>query len=327
MNEISANFLKRKKYVLISLFLLLAMINNSNAQQNVREWILDRTAKFSPFSYALLQRYSRLPVKMEIRRGNSTMSTSSTKNAFEFLELDTKQMALESMSTNIHEIGHMYGGLLHYEELMNCNCERSFTFGDIQQGFYQTPETSFWISIEKKYIFPSLELAESIPSNMITFRYKTYIKGTSSTQGEGVVGLLDEMNAYYLGSRFNYEMYPVYKELYPSDHLNKWVSQTMSIMTAFYEFDFFIKEYLLYAKKYHPQTYLYLKNNEAFKKAYQKIFDNFRSLKDLYEARVKKERSEYSLYYDTFFWKDDHSRLLDRLNSGIYQSIQFDFLN
>jgi hypothetical protein len=281
---------------------------------------------YSPISANLFRLYDQLPTSLNITQGNSTISSSKSTDVYEFLELDSKEAALKSMSTNVHEIGHAYGGFLHYEDLMSCNCDKKIVFDNINQGFYQGTQEKFWIQIDKKYIFPSRQLVTTIPSNLITFRFDLYINGTSSTQQDGVIGLLDEMNAYYLGSRFEFDMLPVYKELYPTDYLNKWVGASQSSMTAFFEFDFFIKEYLLYAKKYRPDTYNYLLNNNDFRNTYLKIYAKFGALKTTYEMRVNKEKISMPLNYDTIFWEEDYERLVKRLNSGVYSAIESDFL-
>jgi len=281
---------------------------------------------YSPISANLFRLYDQLPTSLNITQRNSTISSSKSTDVYEFLELDSKEAALKSMSTNVHEIGHAYGGFLHYEDLMSCNCDKKIDFNNINQGFYQGTQEKFWIQIDKKYIFPSRQLVTTIPSNLITFRFDLYINGTSSTQQDGVIGLLDEMNAYYLGSRFEFDMLPVYKELYPTDYLNKWVGESQSSMTAFFEFDFFIKEYLLYAKKYRPDTYNYLLNNNDFRNTYLKICAKFGALKTTYEMRVNKEKISMPLNYDTIFWEEDYERLVKRLNSGVYSAIEADFL-
>jgi hypothetical protein len=281
---------------------------------------------YSPISANLFRLYDQLPTSLNITQRNSTISSSKSTDVYEFLELDSKEAALKSMSTNVHEIGHAYGGFLHYEDLMSCNCDKKIDFNNINQGFYQGTQEKFWIQIDKKYIFPSRQLVTTIPSNLITFRFDLYINGTSSTQQDGVIGLLDEMNAYYLGSRFEFDMLPVYKELYPTDYLNKWVGESQSSMTAFFEFNFFIKEYLLYAKKYRPDTYNYLLNNNDFRNTYLKICAKFGALKTTYEMRVNKEKISMPLNYDTIFWEEDYERLVKRLNSGVYSAIEADFL-
>jgi hypothetical protein len=96
-------------------------------------------------------------------------------------------------------------------------------------------------------------------------------------------------------------------------------------MTAFFEFDFFIKEYLLFAKYNYPATYQYLKNNSDFRNSYKKIYDKYNRLVQQYEAKVASEKVRAELYYDSPFWKDDYYRLRDRLNSGVYDVIKSDF--
>lgn len=295
-------------------------------QQAATSWILNRMQAHSPSSLHLLKSYDQLPSELVIERGNEIISTSKSTGTFEFLETENYSNALESMSTNVHEIGHVYGGLMHFAELMNCNCEQTIHFGDIQQGFYHSQTEEFWIEIKQEYIFPSKELAASIPYSLRTFRYDTYIEGTSSTQGNGVIGLLDEFNAYYLGSKYTFEMLPVYKELYGSNYLNKWVMHSASEMTAFFEFDFFIKEYLLFAKKNSPETYNYLKNSIGFTTAYQKIYSKYKQLIDNYSSKVEYERNFSTMDYSSEFMEEDFKKLQKKLESGAYSIIEIDFL-
>jgi hypothetical protein len=209
---------------------------------------------------------------------------------------------------------------------MNCNCSTTIQFGDIQQGFYHAPGEEYWIEIEEGYIFPSNELSETIPNALRTFRYNTYIEGNSSTQGHGVIGLLDEFNAYYLGSKYTYEMLPAFKELFGADYLNQWVKHSASEMTAYFEFDFFIKEYLLYAQQHAPETYQYLKTNPAFTRSYSQISKKYGRLTQDYAAKVLAEKVNAPLNYNSPFWEDDYLRLKKRLDSEIYQRIVADFL-
>ena len=303
------------------------LFSSAFGQTDPKSWIIGKMEVHSPNSINLLKAYDRLPRILSIERDGTTISTSKSTDAFYYLETGSKADALVSMGTNVHEIGHGYGGILHYDDLMRCNCDRFISFSDIQQGFYQTPHDQFWIEIEQDYIFPSAELEKTIPRNLITFRFDTYITGNSSTQDHGVIGLLDEMNAYYLGSNYVFEMLPVYKELYGEDYLNQWVKNSASVMTAFFEFDFFIKEYLLYAKRYSPETYQYLKSNADFQHTYKKINSRFNRLILQYEAKVASEKVTAGLYYNSPFWEDDYVRLRDRLTSGMYGVIKTDFLN
>jgi hypothetical protein len=285
------------------------------AQQGVTSWILDRMQSHSPSSLQLLKSYDKLPSQLEIDRGESVISSTKSTDALYYLEDENYESALISMSTNVHEIGHAYGGLIHFAELMNCNCIQTIEFEDIQQGFYHAPGEEYWIEIEEGYIFPSNELSETIPYELQTFRYDTYIEGTSSTQAHGVIGLLDELNAYYLGSKYQFDMLPVYKEVFGSDYLNQWVKHSASEM-----------EYLFYAKNNAPATYNYLKNSPAFRKAYQTTHKKYSQLTSAYVAKIEAEKNYAELNYDSPFWEDDYERLKERLDSGVFKIIELDFL-
>ena len=313
------------KYIVTILFSL--YMHTTFAQYDTKDWIIRKTQMYSPSSATLLNLYDRIPSRLSVDLGGSVVSTSKNGDTYEYLELESYESALHSMSTNVHEIGHGYGGVMYFQEANKGINGARINFRNINQGFYQSPQEYFWIEIEKAYIFPSRKLTGTIPGDLRTFRFNTYINGNSSTQQHGVIGLLDEMNAYYLGSRFNYEMFPVYKELYGPKYLDKWVMKTSSSMTAYFEFDFFVKEYLLYAKNYQPQTYSYLKNNAAFKSTYQKIHNKFKQVAELYEAKVNREKTIASFNYESPFHNEDYDRLVSRLNSGIYSTIEYDFLN
>ena len=313
------------KYIFTIVFT--SFIYTGFSQYDTKDWIIRKTQLYSPNSATLLNLYDRIPSRLSVDLGGSTVSTSKNGDTYEFLKLENYETALNSMSTNIHEIGHGYGGVMYFQEASKAINGARINFRNINQGFYQGSQEYFWIEIEKSYVFPSRKLTETIPGNMRTFRFNTYINGNSSTQQHGVIGLLDEMNSYFLGSKFDYDMFPVYKEVYGSKYLNNWVMETSSSMTAYFEFDFFVKEYLLYAKNYQPQTYEYLKNNIAFKGTYQKIHNKFKQVVDLYEAKVNREKAIASFNYDSPFHEVDYHRLKSRLNSGIYRSIEYDFLD
>ena len=168
------------KYFSLFLFTSLVFSTHAFGQTDPKSWIIQKMEIHSPNSIYLLRAYDRLPRTLSIQRGGSTMSTTRSTDAFYYLQTGSRESALSSMGINVHEIGHGYGGVLHFDELMRCNCDQSISFSDIQKGFYQTPQEQFWIEIESDYIFPSAQLRNTIPSNLITFRFQTYITGNSS---------------------------------------------------------------------------------------------------------------------------------------------------
>jgi len=163
---------------------------------------------------------------------------------------------------------------------------------------YVSPSEAYFVSFPYKALFPSSELASVIPTHLRSFRFDTYINGSSSTQSEGVLGLLNELHAYYLGSQYSFDMLQAYQHALESDArgLFEWVRHTMSSMTAFYEFDFFIKEYLLFMKDNYPADYSHLKSNTSFKRAYRAVGSRYEKLTVDYLALVQSEMERINAF-------------------------------
>ena len=160
-----------------------------------------------------------------------------------------------------------------------------------------------------------------IPESLITSRYETYILGDSSTQEEGIIGLLDELNAYYHGTKFSFDMLPIYKTVYPDNYLNEWVMGLQSTMTAYYEFDFWIKEYLLHAKINYPELFSEIIKKGSALDIFISIREKYKTLISKYSESVKVESGKIKYYYDTEFWDSDYYKLIDRLKTDKYNSI------
>ncbi|HEX3009173.1 MAG TPA: hypothetical protein VHO90_16335 [Bacteroidales bacterium] len=184
---------------------------------------------------------------------------------------------------------------------------------------------------------------------MKTFRFSTYINGNTSTQDEGVIGLLNEFHAYYLGARFTYDMLEPYKEAEGLvKGLHYWVSHSQSIMSAYYEFDYFIKEYLLYMEAHYASDYNALKSNTAFKEVYLSIRRNFKTLVHNYETvldsqmKILNESKKAEVVIEegtlwitpegsktrigTEIFSEDKDKIISILKTGRYKSVEKDFI-
>jgi hypothetical protein len=184
-------------------------------------------------------------------------------------------------------------------------------------------------------LFSARYLAETIPTNLRTFRYDSYIETkhfNQSTQVEGIVGLMEEFNAYYHGAKVVYDLLPLYRETFGENFLWRWSSEFTSNADAFYEFDFFIKEYLLYARKYYPALYSELKNDANFKTIYKTIRSKF----SLMIAAYEKKYDEFTLVAKKgtglIYSSEKHSSLIfpilsDQIKSARYDEIHKNFLS
>lgn len=267
------------------------MQRQRNAERSANaDWLMEATRKYSPFSWYLLMSYDSLPPESSAAlAGGGLVNSMKTLETFEYLRGRTRMDLLVSMETNVHEVAHGYFDQNTFRYL---NINKTGFNADNTNGFiYITPELGFYISFPLKSMFPSAELAAVIPSNLRTYRYDTYIEGTTSTQSDGVIGLLNELHAYYIGSRYCYEMLEPYREAAGSDAagLFEWVTHTQSTMSAFYEFDFFISEYLLYMKSKYPAAYQQLRSYSRFSEAYSTLRDLYTNLIDRYLQKINSE--------------------------------------
>jgi len=254
------------------------------------EWLRESTKRYSPDSWYLLMSYDSLPASSQAPLLNGGVVTSQkTTETFEYLRGRTRIDLLASMELNVHELAHAYFDQNVFQYLI----ENNIGFNpDNANGFiYISPYQSYFISFPLKAMFPSAELAAVIPSNLRTYRYDTYINGTTSTQSDGVIGLLNELHAYYCGTRYCFDMLEPYKTAAGSDAsgLFEWVTHTQSTMSAFYEFNFFISEYLLFMKRKHPADYELLRSYRPFRESYVTLKKLYKDLIDRYLDRINKE--------------------------------------
>jgi hypothetical protein len=302
------------------LFLLLFTTALGFGQQDNLDWILAQMMNNSIESNNILKLYNDLPNELSYTTHDGTeISTKKSSGTYSYLDLSSKENILKSMSVNIHEICHGITSLYFFKEMKSNYLPHDFK--DIRSYFYISDKNNY-ISIFKGKVFPSSELANIIPEALVTSRYETYIKGDSSTQVDGIIGLLDEFNAYYHSSKFSFDMLPIYKEIYPSDYLMEWVMELQSEMTAYHEFDFWIKEYILHSKIYYPELYYEIMKKDSAFQIYKDIRKKYKNLISKYSSVVENEKVKMNYYYSTEFWEDDYFRLINRLSNKRY-----DFIN
>jgi hypothetical protein len=259
---------------------------------NTKEWVKDMTIKYSPDSWDMLMRYENLPAKLEAEAVNGGIATTKKSvSTFYYLKGRKRIDLLSSMATNVHEIAHGYCSLNIFRYVSEKGLK--LDFDKAEEFFYYSPSRSFFISFPRNSLFPSRELIPEIPENLRTFRFDPYIDGKTSTQGDGIIGLLGELHSYYLESKFCFEMLEAYKTAEGSDVSGffEWVHQLQSKMTAFFEFDFFIKEYLLQMKTKYPAAYWELRSYRPFVEAFGAIHSSYKELINKYLRRIKIEMS------------------------------------
>lgn len=249
-------------------------------------WLKDVSAKYSPDTWEMLMRYDKFPQNMEAeeKRGGK-ISSYKTSGTFKYVKGKTRSKLLEMMSINVHEIGHacFRYGIFDYALKKGFRLD----FNRVELILYLNQQHSFFVSWPRNYFFPSKELIKEIPDSLLTYRYNTYIEGNSATQADGLFGLLEELFAYYLDSKYTFDILKAFMEAEGEEKgFFCWVQNSQSSMVAYYEFSFFIKEYLLYMKKTYPNDYNIFKDYIGFTEAWKAVDKAYLSLISAYEKDV-----------------------------------------
>jgi len=254
------------------------------------EWIKSVTKRFSPDTWYLLEQYDQLPEDISSNHVlGGLISSSKSISTFFFLRGNNKIEQLFSMQTNVHEIAHAFFSYTIFRHANENNI--ALNLDKIEGYIYLSPKYQYFISFFKEAFFPSNELISEIPEELRTFRFDTYIDGNTSTQDFGVIGLLNEFSAYYIGSRFSYDMLEAYK-IASENRVNAllyWVEHCQSSMSAYYEFEFYIREYLRYMKYEYPENYALLLQYKPFSEAYIATKSLYRELLAKYQQRIMTE--------------------------------------
>jgi hypothetical protein len=251
----------------------------------VRSTALELLRTCSPTGFHIIDTYANAPTSYKL---GSTSITIGKSDFTVWIEGTTPREIAQSLNTAVHETCHGYTSLLGYKYLT----ER----GDARYAediFLYYTGGNEGILVYGTKTFPSREMANTFSARQKTFRFEAYITPKDSSQGtqvNGVYGLLDELNAYYCGTRVSFDLLPFYEERMP-DTPKTWFQyfeQVNGTYYAFLEFKLYIAKYLVYAREKHPDVYEGIMNNDAFRKAFARIDKNWSDLiREYYAAKPK----------------------------------------
>jgi len=251
------------------------------------QWTKEVTERYAPNAWSLLMLYDALPSYQEVESVDEmVMTTQKTASTFAYLDGGSATELLGEMATNVHEIAHGFCSQYVFNHAREKGLKMNWD--DASLAYYLSPARIYMITFPKASLFPSAELVPEIPRDLRTYRFDTYVNGRTSTQSEGVLGLLDEFHAYYLGSRCGYDLLDAYILAEGSVAMGflEWIRALQSTMTAYWEFDFFIREYLLHMRTHYPEDYALLVRRGEFADAYRGFRNAYSDLVSKYVARI-----------------------------------------
>jgi hypothetical protein len=309
-----------------TVFVLILLIPIEFFSQVSQEWVMETIQKYSPTTYYIVNQFKTNGNSISV--GGRTVS--STMSHLKHNDLNSKESFLNTIGITVHETTHAFDSQIPY---MIANKNNQPLLNN-HEGFFLDESTQIAYQFPINKLFASEDLSKVIPKNLRTFRYNTYIESDSysqSTQSDGVIGLMEEFNAYYHGSKVIFDLLPIYKEVFGSNFLGKWSFAFTSQGDAFYEFDFFIKEYLLYAKSHNQALYIELKNDQNFKSIYQAIRTRYSNLISMYEKKYDEFTLVAQKQNGILFSTEKHTNLIfpvlsEQIKSNRYSDIENDFL-
>ena len=194
-----------------------------------------------------------------------------------FLNSEDTAGLLEDFGIVIHESCH------HLNHLISMNNRESYPQN---QGYFITKGVD--IVSEQGPVFNSIKLNDFVPDSLKTqiLRYKTYIgipQEYLGSQVDGIYGLVDELCAYYQGTKACFELYDFYFRYRCNGYKNavEWAGYVQHIAGsyfAWYEFRLFISWYLEYAKQYNRDVYESCMKNTRLRLAYTLIDNQYGQL-------------------------------------------------
>ena len=256
--------LKKIKYSIILtplvLISLLIIFTGQTVESN-RQYVLDLLYQYSPDGYYIVDTYMN--------------EVESATDFMEYYNDSSEALRMDSFNVIVHEMNHGYTG-----EMAGYSSVYIFISRDES------------IEVPLTDIFPSREMVQDFQKNLRTFRFD-YIDTDSrdlGTQLQGVYGLLDEFNAYYLGTKTSYELLPYYLDKGADADWGTFFNTVNGTLYGILEFKLYILKYLIFARDNYPQIYSGIMANRKFREAFIKadrnaylfILDYFSRKKSIY---------------------------------------------
>jgi hypothetical protein len=204
-----------------------------------RETVLSLLKQYSPDGYFIVDTYMR-------ECGNTDF--------MEYWDPSSEDSRWDSINTIVHEIAHGYMG-----ELADRN------------SLYYIASRDERIMVPLTSVFFSREMVPTFPERLRTFRFDTYVNCSEDelgSQAEGAYGLLDEMNAYFIGTKASWDLLPYFRSRGADAPWSSFFSAVNGTLYGILEFKLYVLKYLEYAQANRPAVYRDITANASFAKAF-----------------------------------------------------------
>ena len=231
---------------------------------------------------------------------------------------DNSEKIIDGVGTAVHEETHRYILQNHLAG------EEEIYIGDGQS-----------VHVTYTEVFDSSEMAAEVSSELQTFRFDNYVGNPDANMAsdiDGIYGLLNEFTAYCWDLNNTVCLYDYYKaEANTDEDWLSYINQFDNGRMAYSEFNYYILNYLAYARENHPNVYEGIVSNDGFTEAYLIIENKYRSLIETAEQYIDEIVKEYNgekdgnaIYFGstgTALSEEDYVKLVNETSKAEYQEI------
>ncbi len=249
---------------------------------------------------ALLSRYAPEGLYIISHSGNSDLDVLSYWKSTDAL--------IDGVDTAVHESFHEYT-----QYVAPTSSSEAIYIGNGKKivvhftNVFDTSVTAAWISPENR-----------------SFRYSTYVQGTTSASNKlAVYGMLNELAAYGWGMYTMVSLYPYFKE--NTSNYKDWyrfLLEGENDRNAYAEFTYWIVNYLEYARTNNKVDYQQIKANKKFIKAFRKTEKRYRENIRLYEKYSSWINQTYSDRTYNYVIDNWYEKLCTVINSNKYALVR-----
>lgn len=231
---------------------------------------------------------------------------------------DNGEKIIDGVGTAVHEETHRYILQNHLAG------EEEIYIGDGQS-----------VHVTYTEVFDSSEMAAQVPAELQTFRFDNYVGNPDANMAsdmDGIYGLLNEFTAYCWDLNNTVCLYDYYKaEANSNEDWLSYINQIDNGRMAYAEFNYYILNYLSYAKENHPDVYDGVVSNESFTSAYLTIENKYRSLIETADQYIDEivrdyngEKEGNTVYFGssgTVLSEEDYAMLINETSKSEHQEI------
>jgi hypothetical protein len=329
----------------ILIFIFVTIGSSIGFSQNLNgNWAFNELRKHSDREYTVISEYQRLPHSFEVDTDFGSLSSYKTFTEYDFFHSTDKIELLGELPIAVHEVNHGITNGKAYTE-----CGKRGVLGLKNNYYFYTPAGNEILVRSDMHFFPTNRIIPSVPIEKRSFRFDTYVEGNTSTQTDGLLGLLDEFNSYAHSLATAYALKNAYLEI-SGDELNHYISwrqDLWSYVQSYYEFKYFLLQYLLCAKKNDGKLYSEIRENHELMLAIVTINNDFLSLIERFNEEdqvlgptywknkgylVEKDPASGFEYYKLGGSRvgygakmEDRDKLIPEINSPKFNEIKTDF--